>query len=79
MLFLIFHMLLSSSFSLSLSQGIIIVTTGFDAKIRVWDVRQYKPVNYFPTLSPPSSLDISQRGLVAFGYSNHCEVSMMSH
>ena len=71
--FSFFHILLSSSFSRYM------VTTGFDAKIRVWDVRQYKPVNCFPTVTPPSSLDISQRGLVAFGYSNHCEVSIMSH
>ena len=52
------------------------VTGGFDGKIRVWDIRQYKPVNCFPTASPPSSLDISQRGLLAFGYGNRCEVSL---
>ena len=53
----------SLSLSLFLSFSRYMVTTGFDAKIMVWDVRQYKPVNCFPTLSPPSSLDISQRGL----------------
>ena len=54
------------------------VTTGFDAKLRVWDIRQYKPVNCYSTYRPAPSVDISQRGLVALGHDNHCEVRKMS-
>ena len=48
-LFSFFNLSLSLPLCLSLSR--YMVTTGFDAKIRVWDVRQYKPVNCFPILS----------------------------
>ena len=54
------------------------VTTGFDAKLRVWDIRQYKPVNCYSTYRPAPSVDISERGLVALGHDNHCEVRKMS-
>lgn len=54
------------------------VTTGMDAQMKVWDIRQYKPLHGFYTHRPASSLDISQRGLVALGYGTRCEVRKMT-
>ena len=53
------------------------VTTGMDAQMKVWDIRQYKPLHGFYTHRPASSLAISQRGLVALGYGTKCEVRKM--
>ena len=51
-----------------------LVTTGMDSKMRIWDIRQFKPLNTISTYRPAGSIDISQRGLVAIGYNKHCQV-----
>jgi U3 small nucleolar RNA-associated protein 7 len=55
-------------------EGRYMVTAGMDSQMRVWDIRQYKPVHAFHTRRPATSLDISQRGLVALGYEKQCQV-----
>ena len=44
------------------------VTTGLDGQMKVWDIRAHKPLYTYYTLSPASSLSISQKGLLAVGY-----------
>lgn len=61
-------------FIVYLSLSRYMVTTGMDAQMKVWDIRQYKPLHGFYTHRPASSLAISQRGLVALGYATRCEV-----
>mmetsp|Transcript_28817 Transcript_28817/g.46599 ORF Transcript_28817/g.46599 Transcript_28817/m.46599 type:complete len:579 (-) Transcript_28817:19-1755(-) len=43
------------------------VTGGLDGRVHIWDVRMYKKVFSYVTPRAPSSLDISQRGLLAVG------------
>lgn len=52
-----------------------VVTAGVDGKWRLWDLRRYEALqsfNYFG--SPPSSVDISQTGLVALGFGSHVQI-----
>ncbi len=54
--------------------GNYLVTTGTDSKMRVWDIRTYKELyEYFNPLVA-SSIDISQKGLLAISYGNIVEV-----
>ena len=56
--------------------GRYMVTAGADARVKVWDIRKFgdEPVfNYFSPL-PATSLDVSQRGLVAAGFGSHVAV-----
>jgi U3 small nucleolar RNA-associated protein 7 len=41
---------------------------------QVWDLRTYKELHDYSTLQPASSLDISQRGLLAVGHGPHVTV-----
>lgn len=43
------------------------VTTGC-LQVKVWDVRTYRPLHAYFSHAPATSLDISQRGLLAVGY-----------
>lgn len=40
-------------------------TAGRDVALKVWDVRTYKPLHQYHTPRPVSSLDISDRGMLA--------------
>ncbi|KAF8069492.1 utp7 [Scenedesmus sp. PABB004] len=42
-----------------------LVTAGVDCQVKVWDVRTYKPLHAYFANAPPTSLDVSQRGLLA--------------
>jgi len=56
------------------SSGQYLVTTGTDSKMRVWDLRTYKQLyEYFNPLVA-SSVEISQKGLLAVTYGNIVEV-----
>jgi len=50
------------------------VTAGMDDLVRVWDVRTFKPVHTYYSNAPATSLDISQRGLLAVGYGPHVQI-----
>jgi U3 small nucleolar RNA-associated protein 7 len=53
--------------------GRVLVTAGTDATVRVWDMRTYKQLDAWALPSKPTSLAVSQRGLVAasFGATVH--------
>lgn len=49
---------------------------GVDSQVRVWDVRTFKPLHSYFAYSPATSLDISQRGLLAVGYGRKVQVGL---
>ncbi len=56
------------------SSGHYLTTTGTDSKMRIWDLRNFKQLfEYFNPL-PASSIDISQKGLLAVSYGNIVEI-----
>ncbi|KAK3237012.1 hypothetical protein CYMTET_52883 [Cymbomonas tetramitiformis] len=55
-------------------EGYHMVTAGQDKQVKVWDVRTYKPIHNYFSAAPAVSLDISQRRLLAVGYSGHVQV-----
>ncbi|KAL7556629.1 hypothetical protein ACA910_014161 [Epithemia clementina (nom. ined.)] len=55
--------------------GHTMVTGGADRKMRIWDLRTYKQLNKYDCVAGiPTSLDISQRGMVAVGHAGHVSV-----
>ena len=44
--------------------GYHMATSGMDAQLRIWDIRNYKPVHEYFTPRPADAMDISQRGLL---------------
>lgn len=56
--------------------GRYMVTSGLDARLKVWDVRKFREeplFNYFLP-APARTLDVSQRGNVAVGWGGHVQV-----
>lgn len=52
--------------------GKYMVTAGADSKIKIWDLRTYKTLNTFTCFyAPPTSIDISQRGILGIGHGVH--------
>lgn len=56
------------------ASGRYLVTGGADAQVKVWDVRTYKPLHAYFAATPPSALDVSQRGMLAVAYGPHVQV-----
>lgn len=54
--------------------GTYMATAGADGKIGVWDMRTYKKLHEYSPLRPATSLDISQRGLLAAAYGPHATI-----
>eukprot|EP00931_Biecheleriopsis_adriatica_P036345 TRINITY_DN20939_c1_g1_i1.p1 TRINITY_DN20939_c1_g1~~TRINITY_DN20939_c1_g1_i1.p1 ORF type:complete len:616 (+),score=186.28 TRINITY_DN20939_c1_g1_i1:51-1850(+) len=55
--------------------GNYMVTSGSESKWKVWDLRTYKEVHSMRTFGhAPSSIDVSDTGLVAIGHGSHFEV-----
>lgn len=54
--------------------GNYMATSGMDGQLSVWDLRTYKRVHSYYTPVPATSLDISQKGLIAVGYGTHTEI-----
>ncbi|KAG5189532.1 U3 snoRNP-associated protein Utp7 [Tribonema minus] len=54
--------------------GNYMVTAGHDARVRVWDLRTYTELHHYFARAAPSSMDISQRGLLALGFGCHATV-----
>lgn len=48
--------------------------SGVDCQVKVWDVRTFKPLHAYFANSPATSLDISQRGLLAVGQGRRLQV-----
>lgn len=55
-------------------QGRYMVTTGMDKQMKVWDIRTFKHMLSYNTTSPATSVDISQRGMLAVGYGPNVQV-----
>lgn len=57
-------------------QGHFMVTGGSDRQVKIWDLRMYKETHAYYTSSGaiPTSLDISQRGLLGIGHGSHATV-----
>jgi len=54
------------------SSGNYMVTGGADKQVKVWDLRMYKETHsYFTPAGVPTSIDISQRGIVGIGHAAH--------
>lgn len=56
--------------------GRYMVTSGGDGRLKVWDVRKFQAdplFNYFLPL-PATSIDVSQRGMVAVGFGSHVQI-----
>jgi U3 small nucleolar RNA-associated protein 7 len=49
-------------------EGRYMVSTGQDLKMAVWDIRTFKEVNNYFTITPATSVAISDRGLTAVGW-----------
>lgn len=47
---------------------------GVDNQVKVWDIRMLKPLHEYFSYSPATTLDISQRGLLAVGYGRKVQV-----
>lgn len=43
------------------------MSVGVDRQVKVWDIRTFKPLHAYFANSPATSLDISQRGILAVG------------
>ena len=50
-------------------------TAGTDGKMKVWDVRTYQPVHEYFNPMPATKLTISQKGILAVGWSGQVEVN----
>lgn len=55
-------------------EGRYMVTAGRDAKVKVWDVRQFKELHAYFSPTPAQSLDVSDRGMLAVGWGPHVSV-----
>ena len=52
--------------------GKYMVTAGADSKLKVWDLRTWKHLHtYTCYFAPPSTIDISQRGILGVGHGVH--------
>ncbi|KAK9369887.1 WD40-repeat-containing domain protein [Lipomyces kononenkoae] len=54
--------------------GHYMATAGADCQLKIWDVRMYKEVHAYYTPTPPSALDISDRGLLAVSWGPHVTI-----
>jgi FOG: WD40 repeat len=52
-----------------------LVTAGTDGKMKVWDIRTYKPIHEYWNPTPATKLAISQKGLLCVGLSNEVQVT----
>ena len=55
-------------------RGQVMVTTGADRSIRIWDIRNYRCLQNFKLRSVPSKLDMSQRNLLAISSGNTVDI-----
>jgi|EP00624_Nannochloropsis_granulata_P000965 U3 small nucleolar RNA-associated protein 7 len=55
-------------------EGRYMASAGMDGEVKLWDLRVYKQLHHYQFTSPPSSVDISQKGLLAVGFGSHVTV-----
>ncbi|CAG8532493.1 17541_t:CDS:10 [Dentiscutata erythropus] len=54
--------------------GNYMATSGLDGRLKLWDIRTYKPLQEYFTRTPATSLSISQLGLLGVGWGPHITV-----
>ena len=54
--------------------GRYLATSGVDKTVRVWDIRMYTPMHAYNAPAPVNWLDVSQRGMLAVGYTRRVQV-----
>lgn len=50
-------------------------TAGVDGQLKLWDLRMLKPLHAYLCVRPATSLDISQRGMLAVGFGRRVQVA----
>lgn len=56
------------------ASGRFLVTAGADCRVKVWDVRTFRPLHAYAADAAPTSVDISQRGLLAVAMGSKVQV-----
>lgn len=52
--------------------GKYMATAGADSKVKIWDLRTYKHLHTYTCMfAPPTTIDISQRGVLGIGHGTH--------
>ncbi len=59
---------------LTRSPPFLLVSFSSRGQTKVWDLRTYKEVHSYLTKTPPTDMDISQRGLLSLGFGCHVQV-----
>mmetsp|Transcript_21111 Transcript_21111/g.51652 ORF Transcript_21111/g.51652 Transcript_21111/m.51652 type:complete len:608 (-) Transcript_21111:383-2206(-) len=54
--------------------GMHLVTSGLDGRVKVWDLRTYKELHNYYSVRPASTINISQQGMLALGFGSHVHV-----
>lgn len=54
--------------------GRYLVTAGADRRVKVWDVRTFRPLHSYAAEAAPTSVDVSQRGLLAVAMGGKVQV-----
>jgi U3 small nucleolar RNA-associated protein 7 len=55
-------------------RGQFLVTAGVDRRVKIWDVRTFRPLHTYMADAAPTSVDISQRGLLAVAMGSKIQV-----
>lgn len=56
-------------------KGMYLATSGLDKHVKIWDIRALNgPVSDYIVRSPANKIAMSQRGLLALGMGNQCEI-----
>ena len=56
------------------ADGRYLASSGMDGQIKVWDIRAYRELHSYFSVTPAVSLDISQTGMLAVGGRSHCQI-----
>lgn len=54
--------------------GNMMVTSGLDGQVRIFDIRTYQQLHSYFTVRPASTIDISDQGMVALGFGHQVQV-----
>eukprot|EP01079_Euglenida_sp_SAG-EU17-18_P002383 gene2383-3188_t len=54
--------------------GRFLVSTGTNHEVKVWDLRKFQVIDTYTAIGAPASVDISDIGMVSYGFGNRVEV-----
>jgi len=57
------------------SSGTYMATAALDSQVKIWDLRNYQPLQEYYAIQPAKTLSISSSGLLAVGHGNRVTVS----